>query len=99
MSEIREEVIVSVSVDKADAAKQVDTLTSRIGALKKETEDLVKTNKELAKGGKENSKEYLDNAKQIEINKQKITENTASRKSLVTTIIAEDNSSTAGPQP
>lgn len=89
---IKEEVIVDVKIEGADSEKQVSTLTKRIGELKNQNVDLNKTNKDLEKQGKANTKEYIDNAKQIEINKQKITENTASRKSLITTIIAEDNS-------
>lgn len=92
MAEIREEILLDIRLEKADNDAQVDTLTSRITNLKKETADLVTTNKALAKSGQDNSKEYLDNTKQIEINKQKIGENTASRKNLITTIIAEDNS-------
>src|SRR5690242_8990444 len=89
---IKEEVIVDVRIQSADAPKQVDNLTKKITELKSQNADLLKTNKELEKSGKANTKEYIENAKQIEINKQKINENTASRKSLVTTIIAEDNS-------
>jgi hypothetical protein len=90
--EIRKEVIVDVRVEKKDNEEQVDKLTHRIEALKKETQDLVKANQQLALQGKENSKEYLENTRQIEINRQKISDNTASRKGLVQAIIAEDNS-------
>lgn len=89
---IKEEVIVDVKIDKVDTEKEVDNLTKKITALKAENEKLVKVNKELATWGAQNSKEYLENAKQIEINKQKISENTASRKSLITTMTAEDKS-------
>lgn len=46
----------------------------------------------MIKTGQQNSKEYLENTRQIEINKQKITEATASRKGLIQTILSEDDS-------
>lgn len=90
--EIREQVIVDVKIEGADNEKQVTTLTKNITLLKTETSELVKNNKELEKAGKANSKEYIENSKQIEINKQKIRENTASQKNLITTLISEDKS-------
>lgn len=89
---VREEVIVDVTIDEADAEKQLDTVTKRITKLKDENKELLKTNKELEKQGKANSKEYVENSKQIEINKQKIQQNNASQKSLITTLISEDKS-------
>lgn len=92
MPDIKEDVIVDVKIQRADAEKQVDNLTKKITGLKTSNAELLKVNKELEKTGQANSKQYIDNAKQIELNKQKINENTASRKSLITTINAEDNS-------
>lgn len=92
MPDIKEDVIVDVKIERADAEKQVDNLTKKITGLKTSNAELLKVNKELEKTGQSNSKQYIDNAKQIELNKQKINENTASRKSLITTINAEDNS-------
>lgn len=91
MTAFKEDILIDISLEKADNDKQVDNLTKRISSLKKENQDLLKTNKELEKQGKENTKQYLDNTKQVEINKQKITDNTASRKGLVQAIISEDS--------
>lgn len=91
----KEEILIDITIDDADNDKQVENLTKQITALKGETAELVKQNNELIKTGKTNSKEFLDNTKQVEINKQKISENTASRKGLISTLIAEDKSVTA----
>lgn len=85
-----EEILIDIKLDDADNETQVDNLTKSITALKKENEDLIKSNKDLAKAGQENSKEYVNNTKQLEVNKQKIADNTASRKGLIQAMVAED---------
>lgn len=87
-----EEILIDIKLDDADNEKQVENLTKRITVLHAETKELVRQNKELAASGKTNSSEFIENAKQVEINKQKISENTASRKGLIQAIIAEDGS-------
>jgi len=87
-----EEILIDIKLENADNDKRIDELTSSITDLTNETKSLQAEQQKLSKAGKENSQQYLDNAKQIEINKQKISENTASRKGLIQTIIAEDNS-------
>lgn len=88
-----EEVLIKVELPNAEENnKRIDELTRDIIALNEETDSLRKTNEALAKAGQKNSQEYVNNAKQIEINKQKVSENTASRKGLIQTIQAEDNS-------
>lgn len=92
MAETREEVLVSVVIDNGDSQGKIDNLTRSITSLTAESKKLTEANQQLAKEGKENTQEYVDNARQLEINKQKIAENTASRKGLTQAIIAEDNS-------
>ncbi len=87
-----EEILIKVELDKPEAEKQVTELSKSITTLTQENQKLVASNKELEKQGKANSKEHLENSKQLEINKQKIGENTSSRKNLISAIIAEDNS-------
>lgn len=87
-----EEILIKIDLESGNNEKEVDQLTKKITSLTQASADLKKQNIELIKQGKENSKEYLENTRQIEINKQKINEATASRKSLVTQIIAEDDS-------
>lgn len=87
-----EEILIRIDLEKGDNEKEVDQLTKKITDLTAANADLNKQNKELIKTGKENSKEYLENTRQIEINKQKINESAASRKNLITQIIAEDTS-------
>lgn len=87
-----EEILISIELEKGDNEKRVDNLTRKITDLTKANNDLKKSNNDLVKAGKENSAEYVENTRQLEINKQKITEATASRKNLINTIIAEDDS-------
>src|ERR1044071_10015878 len=89
---MKEEVIISIDIDKGASEKEVDNLTKKINELTAANKNLAEQNKQLAKAGQENSKEYLENTRQIEINKQKIAESTASRKGLIQTIISEDDS-------
>jgi len=89
---MEEEVLLSVKIDDGQAEKDIDNLTKGIDKLKDETNALNKANQDLTKSGQANSQQYLDNAKQIEINKIKIADNTAARKGMIQTIIAEDNS-------
>jgi hypothetical protein len=92
MAEFREEVLIDIRLEKGDNEKQVDNLTKKITELQTANKNLSSENKELAKAGKENSEQYVENSKQIEINKQKLTEATSSRKGLISTLLAEDNS-------
>jgi hypothetical protein len=87
-----EEILISIEIAKGENEKQVDVLTKKILALKQANQDLNKQNIELAKTGQQNSQQYIENTRQIEINKQKITEATSSRKNLIATIVSEDNS-------
>lgn len=87
-----EEIIIKIELEKGQNEKEVDALTSKINALTKANKDLKKANNELIKSGQDNSKEFIENSRQIEINKQKITEAASSRKNLIQTIIAEDDS-------
>lgn len=89
---MEEKILISVEIEKGDGEKEVDSLTRKITDLQIATANLQKQNNELIKSGKQNSEEYVENTRQIEINKQKITEATASRKGLVQTLNAEDNS-------
>lgn len=85
-----EEILIDLKIPGAE--DKIDALTQSIEELNAAQKALVAENKELAKSGDTNSKQYLDNARQIEINKQKIQENTASRKGLVQAMNAEDGS-------
>jgi hypothetical protein len=88
-----EGVLIKVELPNAEENnKRIDELTRDIIGLSDANKELAKTNADLAKAGQKNTQEYVNNAKQIEINKQKIQENSASRKGLIQTIIAEDNS-------
>lgn len=87
-----EEVIIKIALEKGDNEKAVDSFTKKITDLTKANNELKKSNNELIKSGEENSKEFIENTRQMEINKQKIQEATSSRKNLITTIIAEDDS-------
>ena len=87
-----EEVIIKIELEKGQNEREVDAMTKKITDLTKANNDLKKSNNELIKSGQENSKEYIENTRQLEINKQKIAEATSSRKNLITTLIAEDDS-------
>jgi len=92
MADTTERILISVEIEKGDGEKEVDALTRKITDLQIATANLQKQNNELIKSGKQNSEEFVENTRQIEINKQKITEATASRKGLVSALQAEDNS-------
>lgn len=92
MADTNEKVLISIEIEKPEGAAQIDALTQKITGLQKATADLKKENNELIKAGKENSDQYIENTRQIEVNKQKINEATSSRKNLVNTIIAEEDS-------
>lgn len=87
-----EEVIIKIELEKVDNERQIDNISKKLIELQTANKNLIAQNKELAKQGKENSQEYIENTRQIEINKQKISEATATRKGLIQTLIAEDNS-------
>lgn len=87
-----EEVLIKIELEKGEGEKQVDAMTKKITELTNATADLKKQNNELIKAGKQNSQEYIENTRQIEINKQKINEASASRKGLIQSILAEDDS-------
>jgi len=87
-----EEVIIKIALEKGENEKQVDAFTKKITDLTKANNELKKSNNELIKSGQENSKEFIENTRQMEINKQKIAEATSSRKNLIQTLLAEDDS-------
>jgi hypothetical protein len=87
-----ESVLIKIEVEKGQGEQQVDNMTKKIIDLSNANKDLIKQNKELEKSGQQNSQQYIENTRQIEINKQKITEATASRKGLIQSLIAEDDS-------
>lgn len=89
---MEEKVLISIEIEKPEGEAQIDALTKKITDLQKATAELKKENNELIKAGKENSEQYIENTRQIEVNKQKINESVASRKGLVQTLLAEDNS-------
>lgn len=85
-----EEILIDLKIPGAE--DKINELTHAITILVAETKDLEEVNKTLAKDGKVLSTQYAENAKQIELNKQKIQENTASRKGLVQAMNAEEGS-------
>lgn len=87
-----EEILIKIEIEKGENEKQIDDLTKKITNLQAANHSLQNEQKELIKQGKQNSEQYIENSRQIEINKQKINESASSRKNLITTIIAEDNS-------
>ena len=92
MADVKENILISIEIEKGDGEKQIDNLTRKITDLQTATANLQKQNNDLIKQGKQNSEEYIENTRQIEINKQKINESIASRKGLIQTLTAEDNS-------
>lgn len=89
---MEEKILLSIEIQKPEGEKEVDALTRKISDLQIATANLQKQNNELIKAGKQNSQEYVENTRQIELNKQKITEATATRKGLIQTLVAEENS-------
>jgi hypothetical protein len=87
-----EKVLISIELEKGENEKEIDQLTRKITDLQTATANLQKQNNELIKSGKQNSQEYVENTRQIEINKQKIGEAISTRKGMIQTLIAEDNS-------
>lgn len=87
-----EKILISIEIEKGENEKEVDNLTKKITSLQHATAALKKENNELIKQGQENSQQYVENTRQIEINKQKITEATSTRKNLISTLVAEDDS-------
>lgn len=92
MADTTENILISIEIEKGRGEKEVDAMTRKITELQIATANLQKQNNELIKTGKQNSQEYVENTRQIEINKQKINEAVATRKGLVQTLVAEDNS-------
>lgn len=87
-----EEILIKIELEKGDNERQVDAMTQKITELQQATANLQKQNNELIKSGKQNSQEYVENTRQIELNKQKINESVATRKGLIQTLVAEENS-------
>lgn len=92
MADTTENILISIEIEKGRGEQEVDAMTRKITELQIATANLQKQNNELIKTGKQNSQEYVENTRQIEINKQKINEAVATRKGLVQTLVAEDNS-------
>lgn len=89
---MEEKVIINVKIEGTENEAKIDSLTASIIDLQNANKNLAAQNKALAQAEGDNTKAIVENAKQIEINKQKITENSAQRKGLIQTIVAEDNS-------
>jgi len=92
MADTTERVLIDIQIQKPEGEQEVTDLTKKILDLKKANKDLAAEQKALAKAGQENSKVYIENATQIEKNNQQINEATSSRKNLIQTLGAEDNS-------
>lgn len=92
MADTTERILISIEIPKPEGEVEVDKLTRKITDLQIAIANLQKQNNELIKQGKQNSEEYVENTRQIEINKQKINEAVASRKGLIQTLTAEENS-------
>lgn len=92
MADVTENILISIEIPKPEGEAEIDKLTQKITDLQTATANLQKQNNELIKQGKQNTDEYIENTRQIEINKQKINESIATRKGLVSTLTAEDNS-------
>jgi hypothetical protein len=89
---MEEEILIKLTLSKPENEAEVTRLTKNLLDLKKANADLQKEQKALAKAGQENSAVYIENAKQIAVNNQKVSEATSSRKGLIQTLTAEDNS-------
>lgn len=92
MADTTEKILISIEIEKGQGEKEIDNLTKKITDLQIATANLQKQNNDLIKSGQQNSEQYLENTRQIEINKQKINEAVASRKGLIQTLTAEENS-------
>lgn len=90
--QLKEEILVSVKIDRGKSEEDVVSLTNKISVLTAETKDLQAINKTLAAEGKVLSSQYTENTKTIEANKIAIKESTAERTSLVKGMLLEDNS-------
>ena len=87
-----ETVLINVKLEGTENEAKINSLSKSINDLNEENKKLIENNKKLAKAEGDNSAEIAKNSSQIELNKQKITESSASRKGLIQTIVAEDNS-------
>jgi hypothetical protein len=89
---MEETVLINVKLEGTENDAKINSLSKSINELNEENKKLVETNKTLAKASGDNSAEIAKNSSNIELNKQKIGEATAVRKSLINVIVAEDNS-------
>lgn len=87
-----ETVLINIKIEGTENEAKINAFSASIIKLQEENKKLAETNKALAKAEGDNSAEIAKNTSQIEANKQKISEGTASRKGLIQTIQAEDNS-------
>lgn len=87
-----ETVLINIKIEGTENEAKINSFSASIIKLQEENKKLAETNKTLAKAEGDNSAEIAKNTSQIEANKQKISEGTASRKGLIQTIQAEDNS-------
>jgi hypothetical protein len=92
MAETKEEIIVSVKVDKGQTEQDINKLTIAVWNLRDANKELEERNRELAAQGKRNSEEYLENTKQIAKNKQAISENMSEQKNLIKSLNTESDS-------
>ncbi len=87
-----ETVLLTIKIEGTENEAKINGITTAITNLQAENKKLAETNKELAKSQGDNSEQIAKNTSQIEANKQVIAQGTATRKGLIQTIIAEDNS-------
>ena len=87
-----ENILINIKIEGTENEAKINSFSEAIIKLQTENKKLAETNKELAKAEGDNTAEIAKNTSQIEANKQQISQGTASRKGLIQTIIAEDNS-------
>ena len=87
-----ESVLINIKIEGTENEAKINSFSQSIIKLQEENRKLAETNKALAKAEGDNTEAIAKNTSQIELNKQKIGEDNASRKGLIQTIVAEDNS-------
>lgn len=87
-----DELLFELRINKGTSEADINTYTKSIEVLAAETRDLLTVNDSLKKSGEVLGSTYSENAKQIEANKQKISEEQAARKALVTVMRSEEDS-------
>jgi len=90
--EQKETVLIDIKIEGTESEAKINSLSSAILKLQEENKKLAESNKALAKSEGDNTQEIAKNTSQIEANKQQISQASATRKGLIQTIVAEDNS-------